>query len=397
MGRSHHHQERHEDKDLNNDCPPPHYTVDQFQAELDKMSPKELRARMQRMGDHLNDPAPNCPENKQGKKYRVEEPKQINIPPAEYIQSNPQSLVEQQREQLPQQAPAPHEPTHTEQGYYNSHERDSDDDHFHGLDIGIVKLGYDDRKDSAVIGANIGIANAAVNVGRTMGVDAGVGVGDVGAHTGASVDVDRNGLHAGTYAGARVSELTGVNVNAKAGLGPQSGTDVDLRGYVGPEENQFNAGANVGKDGAVAYTDGYVGVPNYAGVKTGAHAELSRNSSIGADTGVQVGPSGYAGTGFSIDTNGNRTLSPGIHADGNWGPNQNRIGAGVQLGPKFDLTAGISKDSTDLSKVDQAGNYYNQGTDATIGIGQSGVGFKTTDHSNGRRFVTRRYGFGNDY
>ena len=66
--------------------------------------------------------------------------------------------------------------------------------HFHGLNLGLIKIGIDDR-GSFAFGCNVGIAKVDTRIGRLTGVDAGAGLGPIGANGGVGVNFETDGIH----------------------------------------------------------------------------------------------------------------------------------------------------------------------------------------------------------
>lgn len=181
---------------------------------------------------------------------------------------------------------------------------------FHGLDLGLVKLGYNDG-GSLEGGVNIGIAKVGFQAGAMNGGEAEFMPygGPLHARANALVGIDRNqGFVARTGAGGNFFNIVNGDADGETYIGQQGiGVDGDLRGRVLPVDAQFDAGGNVGPRGLGAYTGGDVSLMHQAGVHSGADFELGENSRMAAAVGVEGGGK-TADLASHIETDGNRTL-----------------------------------------------------------------------------------------
>ena len=195
--------------------------------------------------------------------------------------------------------------------------------HFHGLNLGIIKIGVSDE-GSLDLGVNIGIAKAEAKVGLENSIHAGVGLGPiVGAEGGVGVGVNEHGLHAGVGAGAHALGLAGVGGEVGAKVGDALGADGVAGVYVGPHEaragGRGGAGAAIGQNGfdAAAGADVYAG--KFAGLNAGGQLSLNSDSRIGGDVGGNIGQ--YAGRmGAGAFSDGNSQIRVDGYADGSNGP-----------------------------------------------------------------------------
>lgn len=263
-----------------------------------------------------------------------------------------------------------------------------DESKFHGLNLGIIKLGYMDH-GSLALGVNVGIAKVDTQVGLQNRVDAGVGLGPIGARGGVGVGIGENGLQADVGAGARATEQIKANADFGAGIGPKTGVNGDVGAKVGPLHTAHVADLGVSEAG---FNNGYrgdVGIARIAGVGAGAHANLNENSSIGAGSHVRLGDASL-GVGTDITTGGNSYVRPGVHIDAGNGPDRTRFEVAGQVGPKFDARIG-----TGFAHINDMYGTEN-GAELTFGVGQSGLGFRATEKDNGYRNV-RALGVGPDY
>lgn len=259
---------------------------------------------------------------------------------------------------------------------------------FHGLNLGIIKLGYMDH-GSLAVGANIGIAKVDTQIGLENRVDAGVGLGPIGARGGVGVGINESGLHADVGAGANATRQIRANADFGAGVGPKTGVTGDVGAKVGPLHTKHVADLGVSDEG---FNNGYrgdVGIARVAGVGAGVHANLNENSSAGLGSSVRLGDASL-GAGADIRTGGNSFIRPGVHIDAGNGPDRTRFEVAGQVGPKFDARVGTG--------FEHINNMYGteNGAELTFGVGQSGVGFKATEKYNGFRNV-KTAGFGPDY
>lgn len=186
---------------------------------------------------------------------------------------------------------------------------------FYGLDIGILQLGVTDR-GSMRVGAGIPyLAHAQVDAGLDNRVEGEVGGGYLPFHAragaGAGYDIKGNqGLHSEVGAGANVANAVNGDFDIEAHANKQGlGTNADLRGKVLPVNSQFDAGANVGQNGADAYTGGDVNVMHKAGFRTGGELAVGKNSRMAAGLGLQGGDK-TIDLGTHVETYGNRTIAP---------------------------------------------------------------------------------------
>jgi hypothetical protein len=183
---------------------------------------------------------------------------------------------------------------------------------FHGLDLGIVKLGYNDG-GSLEAGVNVGIAKVGVQGGAWNGVNAEFMPygGPLHARANAGVGVNRqDGFVARTGAGANFFNAVNGDADGETHIGPRGiGVDGDLRGRVLPVDAQFDAGGNVGPKGADAYTGGDVSLMHKAGVRSGGDFSLGENTRASAGVGLEAGNKSID-LGSHIETRGNTTFQP---------------------------------------------------------------------------------------
>ena len=259
--------------------------------------------------------------------------------------------------------------------------------HFHGLNLGIIKIGYVDH-GSIALGVNIGIAKVGTQIGKETRVDAGLNLGPIGARGGVGVGIDRHGLHSDVGARAHVAKIvdTGAQVGAK--LGPQSGVHADTGAKVLGLHTRHTFKSDVGDEGFNNGYKGDVGLTKIVGVKAGAHANLNDDSSFGAHAHTNLGEATLGG-GADITTKGNSAIKPDVYVDADSGEEKARFDVGAQVGPKLDVKVGTAYDTTDR---------YNEqrGGELSLGAGLSGVGAQVTDTHNGQRKITKA-GWGPDY
>ncbi len=187
---------------------------------------------------------------------------------------------------------------------------------FHGLDLGIVKLGYNDG-GSLEAGVNIGVAKTDVQLGANTRVDAEfmpIG-GPIHARTGAGVNFSENGVRGDVGAGANFFNLVNGDADFDARVGRNTGVDGDVRGRVYPVDVQAEAGAGVGPDGVHAYTGANTDAADLVGFRTGGHFDLdNEDSSVGAGVGLRAGDH-TLDFGPSIYSDRNSTIRPDLQLD----------------------------------------------------------------------------------
>lgn len=187
---------------------------------------------------------------------------------------------------------------------------------FHGLDLGIVKLGYNDG-GSLEAGVNIGVAKTDVQLGANTRVDAEfmpIG-GPIHARTGAGVNFSEEGVRGDVGAGGNFFNLVNGDADFDARFGRNTGVDGDVRGRVYPVDVEAEAGAGIGPEGVHAYTGANTDVADLAGFRTGGHFDLdSEDSSVGAGLGLTAGDS-TLDFGPSIYSDGNSTIRPDLQLD----------------------------------------------------------------------------------
>lgn len=181
---------------------------------------------------------------------------------------------------------------------------------FHGLDIGVVKLGYNDS-GSLEGGVNIGIAKVGLQAGAMNGVEAEFMPygGPIHARTNAMVGIDRRqGFVTRAGAGANFFNVVNGDADGETHIGTQGiGVDGDLRGRVLPVDAQFDAGGNVGGRGVEAYTGGDVSLMHKAGVHSGGEFALGEDSRMAAAVGVEAGGK-TVDLASHVETDGNSTV-----------------------------------------------------------------------------------------
>lgn len=183
---------------------------------------------------------------------------------------------------------------------------------FHGLDLGIVKLGV--RDGSLETGVNVGIASTEVTLGKNTGVNAEFMPygGPMHARANAGIGFAESGIHSQVGAGANFFNVVNGDADFGASLGASTGVSGDVRGRVWPVNVQADAGAGIGSDGFHAYTGANTGIADAFGVRTGARFNLDDNSSTAAGVGLNLGGQ-TLDFGPSIDTYGNRTVRPNLN------------------------------------------------------------------------------------
>ena len=260
--------------------------------------------------------------------------------------------------------------------------------HFHGLNLGIIKIGVDDR-GSLAFGVNVGIAHVDTTVGAVMGVDAGVGVGPVGAHGGVDVGVCKDGLHAGVKAGATASELAGGSLDLGASIGPKTGAEAAVEGNVGPAYTTHGASSYISEAGFNTGYQGKVALGDVAGVGARGHLGLNENSSAGAEAGARLGKASL-GSGVDIKTDNNTMVRPEVNIiKAKVGNDETKLNVAAQVGPRADAQVGIGVDNV---HTDGQGAHVT-GDVLSAGIGESGINARATHKTDSAR-DTRGYGFG---
>lgn len=191
---------------------------------------------------------------------------------------------------------------------------------FHGLDLGIVKLGYNDYPEggSLVAGVNVGVAKTDVELGTKTGVAAEfmpIDNSPIHARTDAFVNLSKDGIRGDVGAGANFFNLVNGDADFDARVGRNTGVDGDVRGRVYPVDVQAEAGAGVGPDGVHAYTGANTDAADLVGVRTGGHFDLdNEDSSVGAGVGLRAGDH-TLDFGPSIYTDRNSTIRPDLQLD----------------------------------------------------------------------------------
>ncbi|HEY9772378.1 MAG TPA: hypothetical protein V6C81_01060 [Planktothrix sp.] len=262
-------------------------------------------------------------------------------------------------------------------------------DHFRGLNFLVFKIGVDDR-GSFALGANVGLAKFDARVGRVTGIDAGAGLGKViGAHGGAGVNFERDGVRGHVNAGAGVAEAIKGNFGFGAQLGPKTGFNSMVDAKVLAAHTKHGVSSYVGDEGFNTGYEGNVGVGKAVGAGVRGHIGFNDNSSVGGEAGVRAG-SASIGTGVDVDTYGNTVIRPDVallkaKSDNEEG-SLHVIG---QVGPAADVKAGIS--AQHRTYVDQQS--YDDNSDVSFQVGQNGVGFKNVQ-SNDQMTDERGFGFG---
>ncbi|MBX9686642.1 MAG: hypothetical protein K2X27_08065 [Candidatus Obscuribacterales bacterium] len=260
---------------------------------------------------------------------------------------------------------------------------------FKGLNLGIIKIGTE--SGSLALGVNVGIAKVDTKIGKETRVDAGVGVGPIGAKAGAGVGFDKHGIHADAGAKARVTDHIKAGTRFGANVGAQTGVEGEVDAKVGKlVQTKHEAASSISKHGFNNGYDGNVSLfGNRGEVKGGAHANLNRDSSVGANASARAFDKTLA-TGADLDTDRNSILRPGVHVSASDKHHDSRVDVGAQLGPTLDAQVG-----TGYSHVNYKRNTERAGA-LSFGVGENGVGFKATDERNGKQNV-HRLGLGRDY
>ena len=236
--------------------------------------------------------------------------KPVDAQPPTHASSMPVEVV--QPGYAPQSRYAPEPPVSP--AYDNAYKMPPSE--FYGLDLGIVKLGVNNR-GSIEAGVNVGIARANVQGGlynRVEGEFMPYG-GPIHARAGAGIGIDRyHGLHSEVGAGANFFNI----VNGDADFGAEVNRDIsvagDVRGRVFPLEAKGEAGASVGSYGLDAYTGGNVGIEDAAGVRAGAEVALGSRSRIAAGVGVS-GADEVVEFGPDLELNGDTADGIRLHLD----------------------------------------------------------------------------------
>lgn len=208
----------------------------------------------------------------------------------------------------PQSAFAPESPNSP--AYDSAYNRQRGE--FHGVDLGIVKLGV--RDGSLETGVNIGIASTDVSLGKNTGVNAEFMPygGPMHARANANIGFEEDGLHSEVGAGANFFDVVNGDADFGAKLGRNTSVSGDVRGKVWPVDVQADAGAGIGPDGLSAYTGANTGIADTVGVRSGAHFDINQDSSAGAGVGLKFGEE-TLDFGPSINTYGNRTIRPNLN------------------------------------------------------------------------------------
>lgn len=183
---------------------------------------------------------------------------------------------------------------------------------FHGLDLGIVKLGV--RDGSLETGVNIGVASTDLSLGKNTGVNAEFMPygGPLHARANANIGFEEEGVHSEVGAGANFFNVVNGDADFGARMGRNTGVSGDVRGKVWPVDVQADAGAGIGPEGFNAYTGANTGIADIAGVRSGAHFDVNDNSSAAAGVGLKFGQQ-TLDFGPSIDTYGNQTIRPNLN------------------------------------------------------------------------------------
>jgi hypothetical protein len=260
--------------------------------------------------------------------------------------------------------------------------------HFHGLNLGIIKLGYDDR-GSLAIGVNVGIAHVDTRVGALTGVDAGAGVGPVGAHGDVTLHIKEDGLHAGVKAGASAAELAGASVDVGASIGPKTGAEAAVEANAGPAYTRNGASSFVSEDGFNTGYQGKVALGDLAGVGARGHLGLNENSSAGAEAGARIGQASI-GSGVDVETAGNTMIRPEVNIiKAKVENDETQLNVAAQVCPKADAQVGIGVNNI---HTDATGRHMTKDI-LSAGAGESGVNARST-HKTDASTDTRGYGFG---
>lgn len=283
------------------------------------------------------------------------------------------------------QAPAPEAcPPKSEQ---RSEQKSDEPDHkFHGLNLGLFKIGV--RNHSLSLGVNIGIAKVGAQIGQETRVDAGVNLGPVGARGGVGVGVDRHGLHSDVGGRVHAAKLVDTGAAVKANLGPKSAVHADTGAKVLFAHTRHTFDSSVGDDGFNNGYKGDVGLAKVVGVQAGGHANLNDDSSFGGRARTNLGEASL-GAGADINTKNNSVINPDVHISADSGEEKARFNVGAQVGPKLDVRAGTGYSATDRY------NDYNSG-EVSLGVGASGIGAQSVVQRN-EQHIVRKFGWGPDY
>jgi hypothetical protein len=260
------------------------------------------------------------------------------------------------------------------------------DHKFHGLNLGLFKIGY--RDHSFAFGVNIGLAKVGAQIGQETRVDAGLNLGPIGAHGGVGVGIDRRGLHSdvgGRFHAAKMVD-TGAEVQAK--LGPQSSIHADTGAKVFFAHTRHTFDSSVGGNGFNNGYKGEVGLAKAIGVQAGGHANLNDSSSVGGNVKTTLAEASL-GAGADVNSKGNTVINPDVYVNADSGQEKARLDVGAQVGPTLDVRAGTGYNTSDRY------NDYRSG-ELSFGVGQSGIGAKATDTNNGQQ-TTAKAGIGPDY
>jgi hypothetical protein len=260
------------------------------------------------------------------------------------------------------------------------------DHQFHGLNLGLFKIGC--RDHSFAFGVNIGIAKADAQIGQETRVDGGLNLGPIGAHGGVGVGVNRYGLHSDVGGRFHAAKLVDTGAEVRAKLGPQSGIHADTGAKVLFAHTRHTFDSSVGEEGFNNGYKGDVGLAKVVGVQAGGHANLNDNSSVGGNVKTTLQDASL-GAGADVSSQGNTVINPDVYINADSGQERARYDVGAQVGPKLDVRAGTGYDTTDR-------NNDQHGGDISFGVGQSGIGAQTTETVNGRQ-TTAKAGIGPDY
>jgi len=238
---------------------------------------------------------------------------------------------------------SPHDPHHAEAGNRFRDEVTADappcpapkPHHFHGLNLGFLKIGVDDR-GSFALGVNVGVAHVDTRIGRVTGVDAGAGVGPIGANADVGLGFYKDGLHSHVRAGVGATECIGGRFNVGAQVGPKTGVESSVKAAVGPFHTRHGFSSYVGSDGFNTGYEGNTGVADVLQAGGKANVGLNDNSAIGAQVGVRAGDASL-GTGAEITTDGNRVIRPDVQiVKARVADDETIVDGGFQFGPNFD-------------------------------------------------------------
>lgn len=259
---------------------------------------------------------------------------------------------------------------------------------FYGLDIGLLKLGVT-SDGSLNVGANVGIARGDVKVGLNNRVEAGVGIDQLGARGGAGLGINKHGIHADAGASANVAKVIDIGASAGVQVGPRSGLLGNLRGKVGPAFTDAGTTFNMGSDGVNFNAGGAAGIDKVIQGRADTRLGLNDNSHVGADAGIGTGPVDLS-VGTDVTSNGNSVIRPGVHLDASDKNEQSRLEVAAQVGPKLDASVGVGANHAYLDTGETSGS------DASLGIGFSGVGAKSTEWK-GDEVKAKSIGVGKDF